>query len=66
MKFWGYKHTSGTHHVRRFIEPTGEAVVADAHSSPFAAIVIDPFDAHDIADARSTLKRLVAEAEAEA
>ena len=63
-KFWGYRHTSGTHHVKSYVEPYSATSVEDARSSSFVTVLIEPFDAHDIADARSKLKRLVAEAEA--
>ena len=67
MKFWGYRHKSGTHHVRRIVvEDAADEQIADARSSPNVAILIEPFDAHDIADARAKLKTLVAAAEAEA
>lgn len=65
MKFWGYRHKKGTHHVRRIVvEAASDEAVEDARSSPNVDILIEPFDAHDIADARQKLKRLVAEAEA--
>ena len=65
MKFWGYRHKKGTHHVRRIVvEDAADEAIADARSSPNVDILIEPFDAHDIADARQQLKKLVAEAEA--
>ena len=67
MKFWGYRHKKGTHHVRRIVsEDAAKESIVDALSSPNVDILIEPFDAHDIADARGKLKKLIAEAEAEA
>ena len=63
-RFWGYRHTSGTHHVKSVVEAGLDGVLADARSSSFVDVMVEPFDAHDIADARGKLKKLVAEAEA--
>ncbi len=65
-KFWGYRHTSGTHHVKSASGIHLDDVLHDARSSSFVDVMIEPFEAHDIADARGKLKKLVAEAEAEA
>ena len=65
-KFWGYRHTSGTHHVKSADGNFLDDVLHDARSSSFVDVMIEPFDAHDIADARAKLKKLVAEAETEA
>ncbi len=60
MKYWGYQHESGTLHVRRLF-PGRDESLEDARESPFVAVLIEPFEANDIAAARSMLRDLVRE-----
>lgn len=47
MQWWGYLHTSGTLHVKRYHPDFGDGDIDDAYDSPFCAKVMGPFNAPD-------------------
>lgn len=49
LKWWGYVHTSGTVHLKRYFGPQD---IDEAHESPFCAEVYGPFEADSHDDAR--------------
>ena len=48
IKFWGYKHTSGTIHTKRFFD---QMDISEAQESPFVARIMMPFEASGIDEA---------------
>ena len=55
LKWWGYRHTSGTVQAKRFF--SDRASIEDAYESDFVAQVVEPFEA----DSRDEALRIVAE-----
>lgn len=51
--WWGYRHTSGTLHVKRYFDKLD---IEEARNSPFCDIVIEPYQATDRDDAITILK----------
>lgn len=54
IKFWGYKHTSGTIHTKRFFD---QMDISEAQESPFVARIMMPFEASGIDEAQEKVKQ---------
>lgn len=52
LQWWGYLHTSGTRHVKRYFGPLD---VQEARESPFCAVVVGPFAASSRDEAEKIL-----------
>jgi len=50
MQFWGYRHTNGSVHTKRYFGPLD---IQEAHESPFCEEVHGPFSAGSVEDARA-------------
>jgi hypothetical protein len=48
FRWWGYRHTSGSIHVRRYFD---DGSIEDARESPFCEQVVDPFECDSRAEA---------------
>jgi len=48
MKWWGYKHISGSYQAKRYFEPLD---IREARESDFCDQVVGPFEAEDRDDA---------------
>jgi hypothetical protein len=55
-KYWGYKHTSGTVHLKRAFGNFIQDTIDDAESSPFVEKIVYPFDADSRSEASEVLK----------
>jgi hypothetical protein len=56
MKYWGYKHISGSIHLKRFIGNFAKEAVDEAYNSDFVEDVVDPFEAKTRKEASEKLK----------
>ena len=54
--WWGYLHTSGTLHVKRYFDKLD---IEEAHQSPFCQIVVDPFESSDREEALTIVKEKI-------
>lgn len=59
MKFWAYRHTNGSIHVKRYFSdaPHARASIEDACESNFVDDVLDPFEAESREDAERIAKQ---------
>lgn len=55
-KWWGYLHTNGTVHVKRYFN---DHDLDEADESPFVKRVTVAFEASDRDDALKTVKRII-------
>lgn len=53
LQWWGYRHTSGTLHTKRYFD---QLDIQEANESPFCARVIGPFNADSSEAARRIVK----------
>ena len=51
--WWGYKHTSGTYQAKRYFDKLD---LEEAYASPFAEIVVEPFEAKGRDEALEIIK----------
>lgn len=58
MKFWAYRHTNGSIHVKTYRDdmPNARASIDDAFESDFVEDVLDPFPADNRAEAEQMAK----------
>lgn len=56
LKWWGYKHTSGSYHAKRYF---GELDIKEAQESPFVERYCEPFEAQDHKDAMEFIKKMI-------
>lgn len=59
MKYWAYRHTNGSIHVKSYRDdlPYAKASIDDAYESDFVDDVLDPFEAKDRAEAEQIAKQ---------
>ena len=56
LKWWGYKHISGTYQAKRYF---GELDIQEAYESPFCQEIVGPFMADGREDALQKVKELL-------
>jgi len=55
-KWWGYLHTEGTLHVKRYFGPMD---IDEAYESPFVSLVAGPWECKDREEALKKLKKTI-------
>lgn len=55
-EWWGYKHTSGTYHIKRYFDYKD---IQEARESPFCEIIKGPFYAENREYALIELEKLI-------
>lgn len=59
IKWYGYQHTNGTLHVKRYVGHFGPSDMLEVKASPFCVDVFGPFTAQNQHTAKKKLRKLV-------